>query len=350
VISISKDTDFILSDKATILEAISLINSSSYFIAIVIDKEKKLIGTITDGDIRRGLIEGVSINDSCIKIMNKSPLVSHEDDSHETRLQIMKANSIKQLPVVNFKKEVVGLIYFGELIHEDVLENTMLIMAGGFGKRMQALTKNTPKPMLLLGEKPIMEHIILKAKAHGFRKFLISVHYLPEKIIEYFSDGSSLGVDIKYLHENKPLGTAGAISLIDKDFDTPLVITNGDLLIDINYKNLLDFHNEHNADATMAIRRHVIENPFGVVETENLFIKSIKEKPSYQSNVNAGIYVINNKIKECIKPKEYIDMPDLFNQLLDKNQNLNFLAYPLHEDWLDIGNPSDLSEANRLHK
>lgn len=350
MLSITKDTGFMLSEASSILDAIELINSSTYLIAVVVNEKKQLVGTITDGDIRRGLIGGKSINDSCKEIMNREPFASIEADTQESRMQLMKANDIKQLPLINSTKEVVGLIYFGELVSKTVVKNKMLIMAGGFGKRMHPLTENTPKPMLLLGDKPILEHIILKAKTYGFRNFLISTHYLPERIVDYFGNGTKLGIKIEYLHENKPLGTAGAISLINERLDHPLLITNGDLLIDINYKNLLDFHNNHGADATMAIRKHIIENPFGVVKTSGLLINSIQEKPKYESNVNAGIYVINNRIKEFIQPNEYIDMPDLFEKLIQRQKCYKLIAYPLHENWLDIGNPSDLNTANKIQK
>lgn len=347
MISITKKLDFILQESQSIFDAISLINSSPYLIAVVVDSKNRVVGTITDGDIRRGLISGLSISESCNTIMNKDPIVSIEGDSLDQRKSILKANHINQLPITNIDKEIIGLVYHGELITNTICENQMLIMAGGFGKRMQSLTEDTPKPMLLLGDKPILEHIILKAKSYGFRNFLISTHYLSEKIIDYFGNGDRLDVSIDYLQEEKPLGTGGAISLIKESIETPLVITNGDLLIDINYRNLLDFHNQNNADATMAVRKHIIENPFGVVETEGFEIKSITEKPIYESNINAGIYVINNRIKDYIQPKEYIDMPDLFQRLIESKEGFRLLGYPLHEEWLDIGKPSDLSKANK---
>jgi dTDP-glucose pyrophosphorylase/CBS domain-containing protein len=346
MISKTNKLDFLLSESATILDAISLINSGSYLIAIIVNKNNQLMGSITDGDIRRGLLNGLSLDSPCIGIMNTRPQFSSMEDSYEERLQIMQINEIKQLPIVDKNKTVQGLLFYGQKESLIDLPNKMLIMAGGFGTRMHPLTTDLPKPMLKLGEKPILEHIILRAKRYGIKNFYISLHYLGEVIQSYFKDGSSLGVNIEYLHEVNPLGTAGAISLIKEDFKDPLLITNGDLYIDLNYKNLVEFHLSNCADATMAIRKHVVENPFGVVETDDLEICAIKEKPKYESNVNAGIYIISQRIKKLIKADTYVDMPDLLQSAIQQNNKFKVVAYPLHEEWMDIGKPSDLMIAN----
>lgn len=340
--------NFYLNEFNTLIEVINNINDSELQVCFIVDKDTNLIGSITDGDIRRGLINGMSMENLASEIMQKNPVYITNDKSNEYAQQLMLSRKINQLPVVNDSGKLIGLFIKDDISTTTQSENYILIMAGGFGKRMMPLTENLPKPMLQVRGKPILEHIILNAKSQGFKNFLISVHYLSELITEYFGDGSKFDVSIEYLQENEPLGTAGCLSLIDFKVKTPLIITNGDILTDISYRHLLDFHNINNSDATMAIKKYELQNPYGVVNTDGINIESFEEKPIQISYVNTGIYAINPTTIKVLKPHTFCNMPDFFMNL--KKEEYKIIAYPIHETWADLGRPNDLSDANKIKK
>ena len=339
-----KGNDFYLKGTNSILEAIKHIQDSQYQICFIVDNNNCLIGSVTDGDIRRGLINGNSLDINVSKIMNTSPISISSSQSKNDANKIMISNQIKQLPVVDEENRLIGLYLIDHILDLTQKENFILIMAGGFGKRMMPLTEQIPKPMLMIGDKPILEHIIINAKAQGFKKFVISLHYLGQLISDYFGDGSNLGVSISYLHESEPLGTAGALSLIEPEPELPFIITNGDIISDINYGNFLDFHDSNKSQATMAIKKYELQNPYGVVNTKGLEIISFEEKPIHVSHVNAGMYVLNPSSLRYLRKNQPCDMPDFFNLLISKNHVVT--AYPIHETWADVGRPIDLSEIN----
>lgn len=335
---------FYLKATNSIIEVINNIEDSQYQICFIVDNDTCLIGSVTDGDIRRGLIDGHQVDSHVSNIMNTEP-ISILDSQTENEAQIMMAsNQIKQLAVVNKDNRLIGIHLMDQILNLAPKENFILIMAGGFGKRMMPLTEHLPKPMLVVGDKPILEHIIANAKAQGFSKFVISLYYLSELIIDYFGDGSNLGVSISYIHESQPLGTAGALSLIEPTPKLPFLVTNGDIITDINYANLLHFHESNQSQATMAIKKYELQNPYGVVNTKGLEIVSFEEKPIQISYVNAGIYAINPSALRYLQTNEPCDMPDFFQKL--KNENHLISAYPIHETWADVGRPIDLSEVN----
>jgi dTDP-glucose pyrophosphorylase/predicted transcriptional regulator len=339
-----KGNDFYLKGTNSILEVIKHIQDSQYQICFIVDNNNCLIGSVTDGDIRRGLINGNSLDINVSKIMNTSPISISSSQSKNDANKIMISNQIKQLPVVDEENRLIGLYLIDHILDLTQKENFILIMAGGFGKRMMPLTEQIPKPMLMVGDKPILEHIIINAKAQGFKKFVISLHYLGQLISDYFGDGSNLGVSISYLHESEPLGTAGALSLIEPEPELPFIITNGDIISDINYGNFLDFHDSNKSQATMAIKKYELQNPYGVVNTKGLEIISFEEKPIHVSYVNAGMYVLNPSSLRYLRKNQPCDMPDFFNLLISKNHVVT--AYPIHETWADVGRPIDLSEIN----
>jgi len=335
---------FYLKATNSIIEVINNIEDSQYQICFIVDNDTCLIGSVTDGDIRRGLIDGHQVDSHVSNIMNTEP-ISILDSQTENEAQIMMAsNQIKQLAVVNKDNRLIGIHLMDQILNLAPKENFILIMAGGFGKRMMPLTEHLPKPMLVVGDKPILEHIIANAKAQGFSKFVISLYYLSELIIDYFGDGSNLDVSISYIHESQPLGTAGALSLIEPTPKLPFLVTNGDIITDINYANLLHFHESNQSQATMAIKKYELQNPYGVVNTKGLEIVSFEEKPIQISYVNAGIYAINPSALRYLQTNEPCDMPDFFQKL--KNENHLISAYPIHETWADVGRPIDLSEVN----
>ena len=331
---------------ATLQAVIQNLDESGLQIALITDQDSKLLGTITDGDVRRALLRNKDLSSSAASVMFQSPLVVPPEMPREMVLNLMRANRIHQLPVVDETRHVVGLHVWDDIVAPASRKNTMLIMAGGFGKRLRPYTDDCPKPMLPVGGKPMLEHIIERAKAEGFTRFVLSLHYLGHVIQAHFGNGAEFGVEISYLNEETPLGTAGALSLMDPAPELPFVVTNGDVLTDIQYGELLDFHVHHKADATMAVRQHEWQHPFGVVRTKGIKIVGFEEKPIHRSHVNAGIYVLNPEVLLALDKGALCDMPTLFERL--QTQGKQTIAYPMHEPWLDVGRPEDLHRANQI--
>lgn len=329
---------------STIQEAIRSLEISSVQIVLIASESEVLIGTLSDGDIRRAFLRGFSLNSKIYDVINRTPLVAPPEIGREHAINLMHANKIHQLPMVNRDGKVVGLYLWDSALSVEPLSNFMVIMAGGRGTRLLPYTENCPKPMLEIGGKPMLEHIIERAKADGFQNFIISLHYLGEIIEEYFDDGRKFGVNIEYLRENSPLGTAGCLSILKTRLDAPFLVTNGDVLTDIHYNEIVNFHERHNAVATMAVRQHEIQNQFGVVRTKGIEIEGFDEKPIYLSHINAGIYVLNPGALDQLEENQSCDMPTLFERL--KKNGGRTIVYPMHEPWLDVGRPSDLKAAN----
>ena len=336
----------IISNTANIELAIKTLNYSSLKIVLVTDATGALIGTISDGDIRRGLLKGLDISSPIESIVHHDALVVPPNLNRDVVLQLMTANKIQQIPIVNEQMHVVGLHLWDEVSKHPVRSNLMVIMAGGKGTRLHPQTENCPKPMLLIGGKPILEHIIDRGKVEGFSHFVLAIYHLGHMIEEYFGDGKRFGIEIEYLREEFPLGTAGALSLLSPLPDSAFIVTNGDVVSDIHYGELLDFHHQHNAMATMAVRMHELQNPFGVVETNGIEIIGYEEKPIYRSHINAGVYVIDPWALSLLTKSASSDMPTLF-ELIQKREK-KVVAYPIHEKWLDIGRPDELLKATKL--
>jgi dTDP-glucose pyrophosphorylase/CBS domain-containing protein len=335
----------LLSPEATLEQAINNLNETSLQIVLVVSSDGELLGTITDGDIRRALMGDFGINSPVGTIAHKEPLVAPATLSRDVVLQLMQANQIHQVPIVDEKKRVLGLHLWDEIMSPNLRPNFMVIMAGGQGKRLRPHTENCPKPLLRIGGVPILEHIIVRAKAEGFRNFILAVHYLGEMIKDYFGDGDRWQVKISYLREDLPLGTAGAMSLLKPPPELPFVVSNGDVLTDIRYGDMLDYHYRQGASASMAVRIHEWQNPFGVVHTKGTDIIGFEEKPVVRNHINAGVYVLDPKVLGMLKVDESCDMPVLFNRLLDSGERT--IVYPMHEPWLDMGYEEDYISANK---
>jgi len=329
---------------ATLQEGIRSLNDTALQIALVVSPDGTLLGTLTDGDIRRGLLRGLDLNTSIDAIIHREPLVVPPHLGRDTVLQLMQANKIRQLPVIDEDRRVVGLHLWDALMIPGQRRNLMVIMAGGEGTRLRPHTANCPKPLLPVGGKPILEHIIERAKAEGFLHFVLAIHYLGHMIEDYFGDGSRWQVRIDYLREESPLGTAGAIGLLDPRPDVPFLVSNGDVLTDIRYGELLAFHCRHGASATMAVHLHEWQHPFGVVRIKGVDIIGFEEKPIARSHVNAGIYVLEPDTLEALSAGERCDMPTLFGYLQERTRRT--IVYPMHEPWLDIGREDDLERAH----
>jgi dTDP-glucose pyrophosphorylase len=335
----------VLPPNSSIKQAIANLNDSGLQIVLVLAENDILLGTVTDGDIRRGLLRGLTLDAPIESVMRSNSLVAPPEMGREVVLQLMHANQFRQLPVVDADYRVVGLHFWAEVTTPTARPNPMVIMAGGLGTRLRPLTDNCPKPMLPVAGKPMLEHIIERAKAEGFGHFIISINYLGEIIEEYFENGSRLGVKIEYLKESTPLGTAGALGLLSPRPELPFIVTNGDVLSDIKYADLLDFHVRHAAAATMAVRLHEWQLPFGVVQTKGVDIVGFEEKPISRSCINAGIYALSPEVLSLMAANCHSDMPTLFDKL--KLSNKRLVAYPMHEPWLDVGRFDDLKRANK---
>ena len=331
----------ILRSDSTIREVIENLNETSSQIVIIVDSKSEFVGVVVDGDIRRGLLKGASVDDSVNAVVNRSARTITSEISRSEALILMGKLKIDKLPIVDSKGRVCGLMLKGSQFDTLARENLFVIMAGGYGKRMGSLTKQTPKPMLKVNGKPILEHIIKGAKSFGFTKFVISVHYKGGIIEEYFGDGSRFGIEIKYLREDLPLGTAGSLTLVDPLPGNPVVISNADLYLNVDFGALLDFHVESKSDATMAVRNYELQNPFGVVTINDGIIEGIVEKPATISTINAGVYVLEPKLISKLPKGEAINMTDVFLRALKMSSKVT--PFPIFEFWSDIGQPSDLA-------
>jgi len=330
---------------ATLRQAILSLNNTGAQIVLVISTNGSLVGTLTDGDIRRGMLRGEGLDSPVASIVKRDPLVVPSGMSRESALQLMKVNAFTSIPVVDETRKVVGIHYLNDLILPSERPNKMVIMAGGQGARLLPHTESCPKPLLPVNGKPMLEHIILRAKEDGIHHFILAIHYLGHMIQDYFGDGSQWQVQIQYLNEEKPLGTAGAISLLNEKPDIPILVSNGDVMSDINYGEFLNFHMKHkNVMATMAVRLHEWEHPYGVVHTNGIDIIGFEEKPIARNHINAGVYVLEPEALNLLIENEYCDMPTLFSRL--NENNLRTIVYPMHELWMDVGREDDYVAVN----
>jgi dTDP-glucose pyrophosphorylase len=340
--------DVVLKATDTLKKSISVLDAGGIRVALVLMESGELLGTITDGDIRRALLKNLSMDVSVTEVMNKKPITAKISDSMEEILSLMKAKDLLHIPVLDPDKKMARLETIGNLIQPFIIDNPVFLMAGGFGKRLRPLTENTPKPLLKIGSKPILEIIISQFISEGFHDFYISTHYKSEMIKDHFGDGSLFGVSIKYVHEKTPLGTAGALGLLSKylskNNNLPIIMMNGDLLTKINFNHLLNYHSENSGIATICSREYRVQVPYGVIISNAGKITKIEEKPEHKFLINAGIYIINRELLELVDSGNYIDMPHLLEREIKKGKNVN--VFPLHEFWLDIGNMNEFESAN----
>lgn len=340
----------IVQSSATVQETIEVIDRSAVKIVLVVDSAGRLEGTVTDGDIRRGILRKVDFSDSVAQIMKQSPTVATISDSKEEIFKKMQQLQHRYMPLLDGDGHVIGLEALEELIAEDKLyDNWVVLMAGGLGQRLRPLTDNVPKPLLRLGSKPLLETIINNFRQNGFRKFFLSVNYRGEMVEEYFGDGSKWGIEIQYLREDKKMGTAGSLSLLPEKPTKPVVVMNGDLLTKVDFRHLIDFHSRSEALGTMCVREYDFQVPFGVVQlkressTDENIISSIDEKPNQQFFINAGIYVLDPKAIELVPQDNPFDMTSLFQKIIESGQRS--VAFPVREYWLDIGQLDDFQRA-----
>ncbi|MCM0147571.1 nucleotidyltransferase family protein [Photobacterium galatheae] len=325
----------------SIHKAIEVINEEALKLALVVTPDRTLLGTVSDGDIRRAIINGIRLDEPVKNVMNTKPTTVDINMPRKRILALMEEKEINAIPILKDHK-VVDLKTLHNLIHQDSYENPVFIMAGGFGTRLRPLTDNCPKPLLKVGDKSLLEILISRFVDSGFKSFYISTHYLPEMIKEKIGTGERWGVSISYIHEEEPLGTGGALGLLPQNIpNLPVIVINGDVLTKIDFEALLKFHNQNNSLATMCVREYEYKIPYGVVECDGFKIKNFKEKPTKIYHVNAGIYVINKSVIDDVEMNVKRDMPSIFEDNIDKN----VFVYPFHDYWLDIGQMDEFNKA-----
>ncbi len=333
-----------LKNNSTIKEALEIIDKGSMQIALVVDENDMLLGTLTDGDIRRGLLKGFDLTSSIEQIVFKTPTIAKISDTKEDILKIALSKKLHQIPIVDDCGKIVGIKEIEELVKPKDKINKVVLMVGGLGTRLRPLTETTPKPMLKVGNKPILQTIVEKFAEYGYTNIVMCVNYKSDIIQDYFKDGSDFGVKIEYILEEQRMGTAGALSLLRDKPNEPFFVMNGDLLTNVNFEHLHNYHIATNSMATMCVREYDFQVPYGVVNIKDSKIVSIEEKPIHKFFVSAGIYMLSSEVLNYIPKNEFFDMPTLFEKLISLNKNT--VSFPIREYWLDIGRMEEYKKAN----
>ena len=337
-----------LKQNATIKEALGIIDSGAMQIALVVDDKDKLLGTLTDGDIRRGILRGLDLDSSIETIVFKEPAIAKISSTKEEILKIALSKKLHQIPIVDDNGIVLDLKEIEELVEPKIKTNRVILMVGGLGTRLRPLTQDTPKPMLKVGNKPILQTIVERFAEYGFVNITMCVNFNASIIRDYFGDGKEFGVNIDYVLEQKRMGTAGALSLLKERPSEPFFVMNGDLLTNVNFEHIFNYHMLNKATATMCVREYDYEVPYGVVKMNDNKIIEIAEKPVQKFFVSAGIYMLSPEILDLIPKNEFYDMPALFEKLIKLSKNV--ISFPIREYWLDIGRMEEYQRANEEYK
>ena len=334
-----------------IRQAIACIERNNKGIVLVTDEERQLLGTITDGDVRRAILAGESLDAPVSELLARKagspypqPVTAPVGTERAALLQLMQERVIRQVPLLDDDGRVVGLATMDELLPDRVLPLQAVIMAGGFGARLRPLTEDRPKPMLPVGDRPLLELIIEQLRQAGIHRLNITTHYMAKKIIEHFGDGRDFGVELNYVTEDRPLGTAGALGLMQTPEETLLVI-NGDILTRLDFRAMLAYHRECGADLTVAVRQYTVHIPYGVLECEGTRVRQVREKPLLSFLVNAGIYLLEPSVHRYIPNGQRFDMTDLIQRLIEEGRPV--MSFLTVEYWLDIGQSVDYEKAQK---
>ncbi len=334
---------------ATIQETIRVMDAGAMAVALVVDTGGHLLGTVTDGDVRRGLLRGLRLEDRVEQVMHPNPITARQGSPREDVLRVMRQREIEHIPIVDESGTVVGLELLGDLIGRPrEKENWVVVLAGGLGTRLRPLTERTPKPLLKVGDRAVLEVLIEQVASYGFRNFLVAVNYQAEMVERYLGNGDGLGVNIRYLREPFPLGTVGAARLAQAELTRPFLVVNGDLLTKVNFEHLLEFHEIQKFDITIGAKEYEVRIPYGVVRLSNGEICALDEKPQETHLVNAGIYALDPTVVALIPEARLYDMTDLIQAALSANRRVG--CFPIHEYWLDIGAPKDYEQARRAYR
>ncbi|MBU1109524.1 MAG: nucleotidyltransferase family protein [Candidatus Riflebacteria bacterium] len=328
----------------SILDTLKVIDEAAFEIALVVDEDFKLLGTVTDGDIRRGIIRGADLQSPIADLMNRQPVVAGQNTTDDELLFMMTNRSIKHLPVVDRNNRVIKLVQLKNLIAREPRANIAVIMAGGLGSRLGNITREIPKPLLPVGNRPIIALIVEQLRRHGIEKIYISINYRAAKIKDYFTENPIKGANISYLEEKEFLGTAGSLTLLPERSKQSLIVMNGDILSPVNFGNLLDFHATARKPMTLCTREFNFQIPYGVLQMRGDNLVDIEEKPTHSIFINAGIYVLEPTLLDLIKPQQRLDMTDLIKEVNASAGGVS--CFPVSEFWLDIGSPIDYARAH----
>ena len=345
--TLEMDHVLILPD-TSIGQAIARIDRNHRGIVLVVHPDQQLLGTITDGDVRRAMLAGMKLDTPVSALLTVKaetklkPVTALAGTPADALLALMRQHSVRQIPLLNESGQVVDLVTLDELLPRQDLLLQAVIMAGGQGTRLRPLTEDLPKPMLPVGGRPLMERIVQQLQQAGIRRVNVTTHYKPEKIIEYFGDGHAFGVDLNYVNEDRPLGTGGALGLMPQPTE-PVLVINGDILTQVDFRAMLDFHQENKADLTIAVRRYEVPVPYGVIDCNGPLVQRLREKPQVSLLVNAGIYLLEPTVFQFIPQGQHFNMTDLIQWLLDAQRIV--ASFPVHEYWLDIGQHADYAQA-----
>ena len=337
--------------KSSLREAIACINRHEAQIALVVDDEDRLVDTVTDGDIRRAILSGMDL-DAPVKTLRSrrtrspypQPVTAHKDTEPSDLLRLMEERCVRQVPLLDDEQRVVGLSTLRELLKSDSLPLQAVVMAGGYGSRLRPLTEDVPKTMLRVGDRPLLESIVEQLRESGIKRLHLATHYKGDVIARHFGDGRDFGVEIQYVEEDKPLGTAGALCLLGSTED-PVLVVNGDILTRVDFRAMLEFHTDHAADMTVAVRRYESQIPYGVIDSDGVNVLRVAEKPYVSHFINAGIYLLDPKVCQCIPNGQSYDMTELINKLVADGRRV--ISFPVHEYWLDIGRIEEYQKAQQ---
>ena len=347
-------TNFCVSPGSSIHHAVGQMEVNSTGIVLVLDSESRLLGTVTDGDVRRAVLANFDLEQPVEALLAgkegspyAKPITAPENADPSELLRILQQNAILHLPLVDQNQRVVALVTLDEFVPEHMPPLKAVIMAGGEGIRLRPLTDEMPKPMLPVGDRPLMEFTVQQLRDSGIKHLNIAVHHKSEKITEHFGDGREFGVDISYVTEDRPLGTAGALGLIEPPRDTMLVI-NGDILTQVDFRAMRAYHREQQADITVAVQQYELQVPYGVIECEGTQVRSLSEKPLFKYFVNAGIYLLEPIVYQFIPNGKRYDMTDLIQRLVAEGRMV--VAFPIKEYWIDVGQQKDYQQAQEHAK
>ncbi len=333
----------LLPPTTTILDTLRAIDTAALEIALVVDPDRKLLGTVTDGDIRRGILRGLSLDSPIDQVMKRQFISASPTVPDDELLFLMSRQMIKHIPIIDAQGRVINLRRLQDLVARAPRSNWAVVMAGGLGRRLGALTRDTPKPLLPVGGRPILETIVRQLRRHGIVRVFLSVNYHADQIKAHFRARPDLDLQVEFLEETEFLGTAGSVSLLPEKPTASLIVMNGDILCPVNFSNLLDYHETSKRAMTVCTREFSFRIPYGVIVRQGAELLEIEEKPEQRFLINAGIYVLEPRVLALIPDRQRLDMPDLIRKVAGEHGGVG--CYPLSEFWLDIGSPTDYQEA-----
>lgn len=339
---------FLANHQISVKEAMRKIDVNKKGLLFVVNDQHQLLGSVSDGDIRRGILNGVQLEDAVFNVMNSKPYSVNLISQKNLDLKKITDQGIKMIPVLDEEGKIHHILSSEPEKQVQAIQNPVVLMVGGRGIRLEPLTQTIPKPLLKVGNKPILQTILERLHLFGFRNIFLCTNYLSEHIEEFCGDGSRFGLNIQYFKEEKKLGTIGAVKFLEEKLQSPFLVMNGDLLTSLNYKSVLDFHLENKAQLTIGSASYEAKVPYGVLQTEGYKVTSILEKPTYSFRISGGIYALSPEALRHIPRGNFFDITDLMDTLLKENQEV--VAFPIEEYWLDIGQHQDYEKANLDYK